>query len=132
MGMSPEEREDAIKGLMDVVGDDPIKRAEMELLISKLPALDAEQLRNSPGGIHSSMEQMLRDDELAKARRDAQQMMGGVSWDFFVENQAMILEATIAGGQISSKDAAKFQADEQAWMKQLRVIYEDVVKNTEL
>ena len=83
MGMAPEERASTIKGLMEAVGDDPQKRAEMELIISKLPALDEETLKNSPAGVHSSIRQMVQDDEFAKAQRDARQQLDGVSWEFF-------------------------------------------------
>jgi len=128
MGMAPEERASTIKGLMEAVGDDPQKRAEMELIISKLPALDEETLKNSPAGVHSSLKQMIQDDEFAKAQRDARQQLGGVSWEFFVENQAAILDATIQSGQLSAEDAARFKTDDEAWMEQLRVIWEDVAK----
>ena len=132
MGMAPEERASTIKGLMAAVGDDPQKRAEMELIISKLPALDEETLKNSPAGAHSSLKQMVQDDEFAKARRDARQQLDGTSWEFFVENQAAILDATIQSGQLSPEDAARFKTDEEAWLKQLRVIWEDVAKKQEL
>ena len=71
MGMSPDEREETIRGLMDTMGDDPKKRAEMELLLAKLPALSDEQIKNSDSGIQSSLKQMVQDDEFAKARIDA-------------------------------------------------------------
>ena len=128
MGMAPEERASTIKGLMDAVGDDPQKRAEMEFIISKLPALDEETLKNSPAGVHSSLKQMIQDDEFAKAQRDARQQLDGVSWEFFVENRAAILDATIQSGRLSAEDAARFKTDDEAWMEQLRVIWEDVAK----
>mmetsp|Transcript_4295 Transcript_4295/g.12119 ORF Transcript_4295/g.12119 Transcript_4295/m.12119 type:complete len:187 (-) Transcript_4295:220-780(-) len=132
MGMAPEERASTIKGLMEAVGDDPQKRAEMELIISKLPALDEEMLKNSPAGAHSSLKQMIQDDEFAKAQKDARQQLDGVSWEFFLENQAAILDATIQSGQLSPEDAARFKTDDEAWLKQLRVIWEDVAKKQEL
>ena len=122
MGMSPDEREEAIAALMDAVEDDPEARAEMELLLSQLPALDAEQLKNSPGGTHSSLDQMVQDDEFAKAKEN----LGTTPWDFFVENADALLEATIAGGKISPEEAATFKTDKEAWLKQLRIIWEDV------
>ena len=69
MGMSPEEREDTIRGLLESVGDDPKARAEMELIISKLPALDAEQVAG--GKLASDLKQMVQDDQVAKARQNA-------------------------------------------------------------
>ncbi len=130
MGMSPEEREDTIRGLLDAVGDDPKARAEMELIISKLPALEAEQVAD--GKLASSLKQMVQDDELAKARQNAKKQMGGVSWEYFLENEEAILEATIAGGQLRPEDAALFKTDKNAWLKQLRIIWEDVAKSDEL
>ncbi|KAL7533208.1 hypothetical protein ACHAXR_005105 [Thalassiosira sp. AJA248-18] len=133
MGMSPEEREETIKGLMEAVGDDPTKRAEMELIVSKLPALDAELIKNSKDGkTASSLKQMAQDDEFAKARHDARSQLDGTSWDFFVANQDAILEATIASGQLRPEDIATFKSDKKAWLKQLRVIWEDVAKKEEL
>mmetsp|Transcript_25494 Transcript_25494/g.40026 ORF Transcript_25494/g.40026 Transcript_25494/m.40026 type:complete len:182 (-) Transcript_25494:120-665(-) len=132
MGMSPEEREDTIRGLLETVGDDPKARAEMELIISKLPALEAEQVADGDGKLASSLKQMVQDDELAKARQNAKKQMGGVSWKFFLENEEAILEATIAGGQLRPEDAALFKTDKNAWLKQLRIIWEDVAKSDEL
>jgi hypothetical protein len=132
MAMAPEEREETIRGLMEAIGDDPEKRAEMESLVSKLPALHEEQLRNSPDGVASSLNQMVKDDELAKARADARRQLDGTSWEFFVENRAAILDATIAGGQLSPEDVVRFRTDDEAWLKQLRVIWEDVVDKKEL
>mmetsp|Transcript_31978 Transcript_31978/g.54572 ORF Transcript_31978/g.54572 Transcript_31978/m.54572 type:complete len:181 (+) Transcript_31978:74-616(+) len=130
MGMSPEEREDTIRGLMEAVGDDPKARAEMELIISKLPALTEEQVAG--GKLKSSLKQMIQDDEFARARQDAKRQIGGTKWEFFLENEEAILEATIASGQLSAEDAALFKTDKKAWLKQLRVIWEDVAKREEL
>ncbi|KAL7457245.1 hypothetical protein ACHAWC_008763 [Mediolabrus comicus] len=117
MAMSPEEREITIHNLLEAVGDDPKARAEMELIISKLPALEAEQAAGN---------------EFAKAKHNAKKQLDGTSWEFFVENQDAILEATIAGGQLSAEDTALFKTNKKAWLKQLRVIWEDVVQNQEL
>lgn len=132
MGMSPSEREEAIHGLMDAIGDDPKKHADMEYLIKQLPALDAEHLKTSPAGMHSNLEQMVQDDEVAKAKKDARQILDGTTWEFFWVNQAAILENTIASGQLSPADAARFMTDEDAWKKQLRIIWEDVTSQQEL
>ncbi|KAL3911519.1 MAG: hypothetical protein SGARI_001608 [Bacillariaceae sp.] len=120
MAMSAQEREDTIQKLLDAVQDDPKAVAEMELLISKLPALEKEQVSSK-----SNLKELVHDDELAKARQDAKQQMGGTSWEFFLENQEVILEATIAGGQLRPEDVALFKSDKSAWLKQLRLIWED-------
>mmetsp|Transcript_24717 Transcript_24717/g.49161 ORF Transcript_24717/g.49161 Transcript_24717/m.49161 type:complete len:182 (-) Transcript_24717:156-701(-) len=124
MGMSSEEREEAIHGLMKAAGDDPGKRAEMEMIISKLPALDEETVANSM----SNLNQMVKDDEISKAKEDARQILDGTSWEFFWQNQAELLENVIASGQISPENAARFKTDEVAWKKQLKVIWEDLAK----
>lgn len=129
MGMSATEREETIRGLMEAVGDDPAKRAEMEFIISKLPAVEREQIKNSPGGRTSStLKQMVHDDEVAKAKQNARRQLDGTTWETFWENQEAILEATIQGGQLSPEDAARFKTDEKAWEEQLRVIFEDLGK----
>ena len=130
MGMSPEEREETIQGLLEAVGDDPQKRAEMEALIAALPAMEAEQAKR--GTQQSNLKQMVQDDELAKAREDAREHLNGTPWSFFLENEAAILEATIASGQLSAEDIALFKTDKQMWLKQLRVIWEDAAKQQEL
>ena len=127
MGMSPEEKDDAITGLLDAVGNDPVQRAEMEDLLKKLLKLsNDEQFKASPGGIHSSIQQMIKDDEIAKAKQDAAKMLDGTSWKDFWSNEAAILDSTIASGQLSAEDAARFKKDKKAWKKQLRIIYDDV------
>ena len=132
MGRSPAEREEAVQGLMKAAGDDPTTRAEMADLLEKLSALDAEQLANSPGGAHSSLQQMVQDDEIAKAKRNARRMLDGTTWEAFWENQEAILESTIASGQLSAEDATRFRTDEEAWKNQLRIIFDDLAGKEEL
>ena len=130
MGMSPSEREETIRGLLEAAGDDPEKRAEMEMIIASLPAMEEEQAQR--GTQKSSLKQMVQDDEFAKARQDAKRQLHGTSWEFFVENREAILDATISSGQLSAEDAALFRTDGDAWLRHLRMIYDDVVKKQEL
>lgn len=125
MQMSSEERQEVILGLMETVGDDPKKRKEMELLISKLPQVEQEQLLKNPKAAHS-LQELIQDDEFAKAKHNAKQMLDGMSWEDFWAIQDQVLESVIAGGQISVEDAALFRTDEEAWKKQLRIIYDDL------
>ena len=129
LGMSPEEREDTVKGLMASVKTKEQKK-EMKDLLDKLSAtMDAEQLQNSPTGVQSSIKQMVQDDEFSKAKQNARQMLddkNGDSWKFFLDNEAQILEATIQGGQLTTEQIATFKTDKDAWKKQLRVIWEDI------
>eukprot|EP00568_Trieres_chinensis_P006646 CAMPEP_0183293944 /NCGR_PEP_ID=MMETSP0160_2-20130417/2454_1 /TAXON_ID=2839 ORGANISM="Odontella Sinensis, Strain Grunow 1884" /NCGR_SAMPLE_ID=MMETSP0160_2 /ASSEMBLY_ACC=CAM_ASM_000250 /LENGTH=183 /DNA_ID=CAMNT_0025455161 /DNA_START=157 /DNA_END=708 /DNA_ORIENTATION=+ len=130
MAMSPEEREEAIRALMDAVSDDPVKQKEMEFLISKLPALEEEQIKNGRGG--GSLKKMVQEDEFAKAKRNAQMQLGDTPWEALWENQAAILESVLMSGQLSPEDAARFKTDEEAWKAQLRLIWEDIQPGKEL
>ena len=131
MGMSPKEREETIKDLMSSVKTKEQKK-EMKDLLDKLSAMDVEQLQNSPTGVKSSIKQMIQDDEIAKAKHNARQMLDdknlglGDSWKFCLDNEAQILEATIQGGQLTTEQIATFKTDKDAWKKQLRVIWEDI------
>mmetsp|Transcript_5237 Transcript_5237/g.7563 ORF Transcript_5237/g.7563 Transcript_5237/m.7563 type:complete len:176 (+) Transcript_5237:80-607(+) len=124
MRMSPEERESTIQGLMEAVGDDPEKRKEMELIISKLPAVEQEQLKKNGGS--SSLNDMIQEDEFAKAKHEAKKQLNGIDWESFWAMQEEVLESVIAAGQVSPEDAAHFKTDEEAWKKQLRTIWEDL------
>lgn len=130
MGMSPEEREETIKGLMEAVGDNTQQRAEMEDLLTKLSSMSEEELKNSPTGVHSSIKQMIHDDEIAKAKQNARKMIDDAhladSWKFFLDQEEQILEATIASGKLTKEQITLFKSDKEAWKKQLRVIWEDL------
>ena len=134
MNMSPQEREETILGLLEAVGDDPKKRAEMELIIAQLPAMEDEKQRaqNRYGAkVVSNLKHMVQEDEIAKARETAQNHMPS-SWEFFVENQEAILEATIASGQLSDEEVELFKSDKKIWLQTLRKIWEDTSKKQEL
>mmetsp|Transcript_24206 Transcript_24206/g.26730 ORF Transcript_24206/g.26730 Transcript_24206/m.26730 type:complete len:180 (-) Transcript_24206:166-705(-) len=124
MGMSTEERGKAIQGLMDTIGDDPQKRKEMELIISKLPAVEQEQIvkRGQAGNLND----MIQADEFAKAKHEAKKKLGGIEWESFWAMQEEVLESVIASGQVSPEDAARFKTDEEAWKKQLKTIWLDL------
>lgn len=122
VGMSPEEREETIRDLMATVGDDEDKRREMETLIKMLPEMESNDSSSS------SLKQMIRDDEIAKAKHQASEMLDGSDWGSFWGNQEEILEAVVASGQLRPEDAALFKTDEEAWKKQLRIIWDDLQK----
>lgn len=86
--------------------------------------------RDQATGVQSSIKLMIQDDEIAKAKHNARQMLDdknlGDSWKFFLDNEAQILEATIQSGQLTTEQIATFKTDEDAWKKQLRVIWEDI------
>lgn len=116
MSMSGKEREEAITDLMAAVENDPAKKAEMETLLKMLPDLSDT----------GDLKEMIREDEIAKAKTEAKRQLDGQSWDDFWSNQAEILQQVVASGQLSPEDAARFVTDENAWKKQLRIIYDDL------
>mmetsp|Transcript_19825 Transcript_19825/g.29467 ORF Transcript_19825/g.29467 Transcript_19825/m.29467 type:complete len:169 (-) Transcript_19825:13-519(-) len=116
MSMSGKEREEAIADLMTLVEDDPEKKAEMETLLKMLPDL----------GDAGDLEEMIREDEIAKAKTEAKRQLDGQSWDDFWSNQEEILHQVLVSGQLSPEDAARFATDEEAWKNQLRIIYDDL------
>lgn len=118
VGMSKEEREDTIRGLMERVGDDPVKRAEMEGLLKLLDKDNSD----------SNLKEMVYEDEIAKAKAEARRQLDGTDWKSFWAKQAEILETVLASGQLSPEDAARFKTDEDAWKTQLKIIWDDLQK----
>ena len=116
VGMSKKEREETIQGLMATAKGDAKKEAEMEFLLSRVNELEAS----------GSLKQMIRDDEIQKAKREASRQLDGRDWDSFWAMQGEILQATLESGQLSQEDADRFRTDEEAWKKQLRIIWEDL------
>eukprot|EP00816_Leptocylindrus_hargravesii_P006730 CAMPEP_0196811720 /NCGR_PEP_ID=MMETSP1362-20130617/20022_1 /TAXON_ID=163516 /ORGANISM="Leptocylindrus danicus, Strain CCMP1856" /LENGTH=124 /DNA_ID=CAMNT_0042187097 /DNA_START=198 /DNA_END=569 /DNA_ORIENTATION=+ len=108
MSMSGNEREEAIADLMALVENDPEKKAEMETLLKMLPDL----------GDAGDLKEMIREDEIAKAKSEAKRQLDGQSWDDFWSNQEEILHQVLVSGQLSPEDAARFATDEDAWKKQ--------------
>jgi hypothetical protein len=123
MGMSAQERYETMHGLMEAVGHDPSKRAEMETLIKMLPQMDYDDDNDASV---TSLRQMIHDDEMRKAQHEAQRQVEGQDWESFWAMQADILEATIASGQLTPEQAADFKTDEDAWKAQLRIIFDDL------
>lgn len=114
--MSKEEREETIKNLMAAVENDPHGKKEMETLIKMLPEMNED----------GNLKFMVQEDEIQKAKQAAQQQLHGQTWESFWSMQAQILESTLASGQISPQDAARFKTDEDAWKAQMRVIWDDL------
>ena len=126
MRMSETERYETIQGLMGAVGQDPVKRQEMETLLAMLPPL----MENDKDAKPTNMRQLIQEDELQKAKHHAAAHVQ--DWESFWALQDDILQATIASGQLTPEQAATFQTDEHAWKEQLRVIYHDLHGNDEL
>lgn len=118
MKMAPNEREETIKGLMASVGDDPAAKAEMEALIQMLPNLDAE----------TNLQQLIEEDEIAKAKREASRQFSQRTWEEVWADQEEILNEVLASGQLRPEDAAVFKTDPEAWKRTLKLMYDDLSK----
>ena len=119
-GMSPEEMEDTIMELIQMLGDgDPETKAELEVLLNELiPQIKSE----------SNLNQMVQDDELAVATNDALRMLKGSNWDEIWAKQDVILEGVLASGHLTAEDAARFRTDEDAWKEELQFIWGQLQK----
>ncbi|KAL3936244.1 MAG: hypothetical protein SGBAC_008402 [Bacillariaceae sp.] len=116
--MSPEEMEETILELIQMVGnDDPETKAELEVLLNEL----IPQIKSQ-----SNLNQMAQDDELAVATQDALRMLKGSNWDEIWGKQDIILEGVLASGQLSPEDAALYRSDEKAWKEQLKFIWDQL------
>ncbi|CAJ1946758.1 unnamed protein product [Cylindrotheca closterium] len=119
-GMSPEEMEETILEMMQLVGnDDPETKAELELLLNEL----IPQIKSQ-----SNLDQMVQDDELAVATQDALRMLKGSNWDEIWAKQDIILEGVLASGQLTPESAALYRSDEEAWKEELKFIWDQLQK----
>lgn len=117
-GMSPEEMEETIVELMQMVGDeDPETKADLQALLDEL----LPQIKST-----SNLHQMVQDDELAVATQDALKMLKGSSWDEIWAQQEVILEGVLASGHLTAEDAARLRSDEEAWKDELMFIWEQL------
>lgn len=121
-GMSPQEMEETVRQLMEVVGNDPETIAELKSILEMIPQIESA----------SNLEQMTQDDELAAATEDALRLLGGTNWDAIWEKQEDILKAVLASGQLTPEDAATFKTDQSAWEKELKFIWGELQKQASL
>ena len=125
-GMSKVEMEETIREMIELVGrDDHETIAELEKLLHELiPMIDDDNKDDK----NQNLKQMIQDDELKKATHDALTLLSGSSWDYVWENQQLILEGVLQSGQLSPEDAALYKADEAAWEKELKFIFNELQK----
>lgn len=120
-GMSPEEMEETMNELKEMLGNDPETLAAINEVMEEMKQMDAADIK-------SSLEQMVADDEVAKATQDALKLIHKSSWETIWEKQADILDAVIQSGQISAEDAALFKSDQDKWEMELRFIWNELQK----
>jgi len=119
--MSPEEMEETMRELKEMLGDDPEALAAMEQVMQEIPKMKADH-------IQSSLKELIEEDEIAAATQDALEMLRSGSFDAVFEKRNEILEAVIASGKIDAVDAARFQASPTAWEAELKHIWSELMK----
>ncbi|CAB9518984.1 expressed unknown protein [Seminavis robusta] len=120
-GMSPEEMEETMKELTQMLGDDPETLSAIRDVMKEIPNLKTSD-------IQSSLKEMVSEDEVAAATQDALKLLGKSNWETIWEKQDLILEAVIQSGQLSANDAALYKSDKDAWEKELRFIWNELQK----
>lgn len=118
-GMSPEEMDETMKELLDMMGDDPETVAAIEGVFRDLPNMVEKD-------IQSSLLKMMLNDGVAAATQDALQLVGASDWDTIWNKKDVILEAVIQSGKMSAEDAVLFKSDTAAWEKELRFIWHEL------
>lgn len=126
--MSPEEMQEAMVGLLEVLGDDP----EMLAAIQELQK-EIEMMKSSGEYDGEKLQGMIEDDELAAATQDALDMLGSANdWEAIWEMQEVILEGVLESGQLSAQDAALYKSDVSAWETELKFIWTELQKQAQL
>ena len=120
-GMSPEEMEETMAELVEMLGDDPETLAAIKEVMKEIPKMKAAD-------VQSSLQQMVSDDEVAAATAEALKMLQQADWDTIWEKRDVILGAVIQSGKISAEDAAMFKTDNKAWENELRFIWNELQK----
>lgn len=119
LDMSPEEMDETMKELLEMMGDDPETVAAIEGVFKDLPDMVEKD-------IQSSLLQMMLNDKVAEATQDALQLVGASNWDTIWEKQDLILDAVIQTGKMSADDASLYKSDKAAWEKELRFIWNEL------
>jgi hypothetical protein len=121
--MSPEEMEETMMELQQMLGDDPETMAAIQQVIEEIPNMKT-------GDVQSSLEIMVAEDELQAATNDALKMLQSSehAWESIWEQRDQLLDAVLATGKIAPMDAARFQADPKEWEAELKHIYQELQK----
>ena len=119
--MSPEEMKETMAELRAMLGDDPETIEAINQVMNEISTMDKSQ-------IEGSLKDMVEQDEIRVAMKDALEMLKDGQWDVIWEHRMLIRDAVIDSGKISPDDAAKFKTDDVAWEKELKFIWNELQK----
>jgi hypothetical protein len=124
--MSPQEMEDTMNELKDILGDDPESLEAMQQVMSEITQLSAMDIK-------SSLKDIIADDEIQAATDDALRILQSTdqSWESIWEQRETILEAVLASEKLSPEDAIQFRNNPLEWEAELKHIWEELMKQAE-
>lgn len=119
--MSPDEMMETMGDLKKMLGDDPETLAAIEQVVAEIPKMKESDVKKS-------LKEMVEEDEIATATRDALKLLRSGAWDTIWDQRDQILEAVLASGKISPMDAARFRASPEEWEAELKHIWSELKK----
>ena len=119
--MSPEEMEETMKELQGMLGDDPETIDAIQDVMKEIRSMNANDIPNS-------LKDLVEEDEVRVAMKDALQILKDGQWDTIWEHRNFIRDAVIDSGKISPEDAARFKTDQNAWEEELKFIWNELQK----
>ena len=110
--MSGEERKEAFRDVMDMLGkDDPDMIAAVTEIMNEIDKMDEADASLLVDDIINSVEKAT-DTEL--------DMIATSAWELIYDKRGDILDSIIESGHLSAEDAALYKSDDDAWTKVLR------------
>ena len=119
--MSPEEMEETMKELQGMLVDDPETIDAIQDVMKEIRSMNANDIPNS-------LKDLVEEDEVRVAMKDALQILKDGQWDTIWEHRNFIRDAVIDSGKISPEDAARFKTDQNAWEEELKFIWNELQK----
>ena len=119
--MSPEEMMETMNELKGMIGDDPETIAAIQDVMKEIQSMNANDIQNS-------LKDLVEEDEVRVAMKDALTILKDGQWDTIWEHRNFIRDAVIDSGKISPEDAAKFKTDQTAWEEELKFIWNELQK----
>jgi len=120
--MSPEEMEETMEEVKEMLGDDPATLAAIEQVKQQVTDMKS---------INHSLADLIAKDEVAAATQDALELLGKAdltTWETIWNRQSDILEAVIKSGQMSEDDAIRFKSSPEEWKEELTFIWNELQK----
>lgn len=112
-----DERVAAYKEVEELLADDPDALIEWERVKEHIETLEVEP--------EPAVEVIsLTADEVSEATGIALDMVSSSNWNHIVERKDQILESLISKKKISAEDAALYTADPDAWVTELKTIWD--------